>query len=246
VLTATGEWRLHSLLLASRSEFFYRALAGQFAESKSKCIELHLEKAPGEEVRQALLLFYYAAVHLTSLVHTRHQARGLGKQCGVAHVHWLYMLTRGSIGCTCLQGAQLAVHVYKGLDWLYMFSRGSIGCTCLQGAQLAVHVYKGLNWLYMFTRGSIGCTCLQGAQLAVHAVVLGKALGQVRRVLLCCSRAVAVHWPCIGRALAVCSVPIACHAFQKMTPCVHCSGPLLLAAAAAVTAVTATAALVLL
>jgi hypothetical protein len=188
VLTATGEWRLHSLLLASRSEFFYRALAGQFAESKSKCIELHLEKAPGEEVRQALLLFYYAAVHLTSLVHTRHQARGLGKQCGVAHVHWLYMLTRGSIGCTCLQGAQLAV----------------------------------------------------------HAVVLGKALGQVRRVLLCCSRAVAVHWPCIGRALAVCSVPIACHAFQKMTPCVHCSGPLLLAAAAAVTAVTATAALVLL
>jgi hypothetical protein len=50
VLTATGEWKLHSLLLASRSEFFYRALAGQFAESRSKCIELHLEKAPGEEV----------------------------------------------------------------------------------------------------------------------------------------------------------------------------------------------------
>lgn len=51
VITGTGEWKLHSLLLASRSEFFYRALAGQFAESKSKRIELHLEKAPGEEVR---------------------------------------------------------------------------------------------------------------------------------------------------------------------------------------------------
>lgn len=142
VVTASGEWRLHSLLLASRSEFFYRqarkrqptrkqphhkqqplrqlhphslhshkisihpnvpvspaaltrlttcddtlspclhvlhspapnvsahvnasrrlltlsllhpscrALAGQFAESRSKRIELHLEKAPGEEVRR--------------------------------------------------------------------------------------------------------------------------------------------------------------------------------------------------
>lgn len=28
-----------------------RALAGQFTESKTKLIELHLEKAPGEEVR---------------------------------------------------------------------------------------------------------------------------------------------------------------------------------------------------
>lgn len=45
VTTSSGDWRLHSLLLASRSEFFYRALAGEFTESRSKVIELHLEKS---------------------------------------------------------------------------------------------------------------------------------------------------------------------------------------------------------
>jgi hypothetical protein len=50
VHTASGEWQLHSILLATRSEFFYRALSGEFTESKSKVIELHLENS--EEVRR--------------------------------------------------------------------------------------------------------------------------------------------------------------------------------------------------
>lgn len=45
------------MLLASRSEFFYRALAGAFTESKSKQIELHLENA--EEVWPLLVDYFY-------------------------------------------------------------------------------------------------------------------------------------------------------------------------------------------
>lgn len=54
VTTASGDWHLHSLLLARKSEFFYRALAGDFTESRSRKIELHLEKS--EEVRIPLFL----------------------------------------------------------------------------------------------------------------------------------------------------------------------------------------------
>jgi hypothetical protein len=142
-------------------------------------------KAPGKGVGQAMRCCTRAlAVHVN---------KGL---------NWLYMFTRGSIGCTCLQGARLAVHVFKGLNWLYMFTRGSIGCTCLQGAQLAVHVYKGLNWLYMFTRGSIGCTC--------SCTWKGSRPGKEGAAVLqsCSGRALAVHWPCIGRVQ--CSNSLSC------------------------------------
>ncbi|WIA22823.1 hypothetical protein OEZ86_009773 [Tetradesmus obliquus] len=57
VTTSSGDWRLHSLLLASRSEFFYRALAGEFTESRSKVIELHLEKS--EAVWPLLVDYFY-------------------------------------------------------------------------------------------------------------------------------------------------------------------------------------------
>eukprot|EP00882_Tetradesmus_deserticola_P021830 GHRQ01023637.1.p1 GENE.GHRQ01023637.1~~GHRQ01023637.1.p1 ORF type:complete len:189 (+),score=70.61 GHRQ01023637.1:125-691(+) len=57
VMTSSGSWRLHSLLLASRSEFFHRALAGEFTESHSKVIELHLEKS--EAVWPLLVDYFY-------------------------------------------------------------------------------------------------------------------------------------------------------------------------------------------
>jgi hypothetical protein len=56
VTTSAGDWRLHSLLLASRSEFFYRALAGEFTESRSKVIELHLEKSEAVSTATYVLL----------------------------------------------------------------------------------------------------------------------------------------------------------------------------------------------
>eukprot|EP00882_Tetradesmus_deserticola_P011300 GHRQ01011951.1.p1 GENE.GHRQ01011951.1~~GHRQ01011951.1.p1 ORF type:complete len:117 (+),score=13.11 GHRQ01011951.1:351-701(+) len=56
VMTSSGSWRLHSLLLASRSEFFHRALAGEFTESHSKVIELHLEKSEAVSLLALLLV----------------------------------------------------------------------------------------------------------------------------------------------------------------------------------------------
>ncbi|KAF8066325.1 klhl40b [Scenedesmus sp. PABB004] len=58
VETASGQWRLHSLLVARRSEFFYRALAGGFSESSTRVIELHLDKS--EEVWPALVDYFYS------------------------------------------------------------------------------------------------------------------------------------------------------------------------------------------
>eukprot|EP00879_Flechtneria_rotunda_P007104 GHRR01007456.1.p1 GENE.GHRR01007456.1~~GHRR01007456.1.p1 ORF type:complete len:342 (+),score=91.99 GHRR01007456.1:269-1294(+) len=57
VTTASGDWRLHSLLLALKSEFFYRALAGEFTESRTKTVELHLENA--EEVWPIMVDYFY-------------------------------------------------------------------------------------------------------------------------------------------------------------------------------------------
>lgn len=58
VTTASGDWQLHSLLLASRSEFFHAALAGDFSESRSKTIELHLEKC--EDVWPLVVDYFYS------------------------------------------------------------------------------------------------------------------------------------------------------------------------------------------
>lgn len=57
VVISQGEVWLHSLLLANRSEFFHRALAGGFTESRTKIIELHLDKLA--EVWPMLVDYFY-------------------------------------------------------------------------------------------------------------------------------------------------------------------------------------------
>jgi BTB/POZ domain len=57
VATPLGEFRLHSLVLANRSEFFYKAFTADFKESKAKRIELQFEG--GAEAWPALLQYFY-------------------------------------------------------------------------------------------------------------------------------------------------------------------------------------------